>query len=80
MSCCSHSPVPARLTAGTDSLYRWVLEPRSHIGVTANLEGKTNKGYAGLTWTAMLARDVIRAGDGIRLDLPVRAGHRRRQA
>jgi hypothetical protein len=63
------SPVPARLTAGIDPLYRWVLEPRPHIGFTANLEGKTSKGYAGLTWTAMLAQDVLRPGDGIRLDL-----------
>jgi hypothetical protein len=62
------SPVPARLTAGTDLVYRWLLEPRVHVGFTANLEGKTDKGYAGLTWTTMLARDVIRPGDGIRFD------------
>ena len=62
------SPVPARLTARVDPLWRWVLEPRPHLGFTANLEGTTNKGYAGLTWTAMLARDVLRPGDGVRLD------------
>ncbi|WP_380069725.1 acyloxyacyl hydrolase [Dankookia sp. GCM10030260] len=63
------SPVPVRLTAGIDPLWRWVLEPRPHLGFTANLEGKTSKGYAGLTWTTMLARDVLRPGDGIRFDL-----------
>ncbi|TDH61325.1 acyloxyacyl hydrolase [Dankookia rubra] len=63
------SPVPARLTAGLDSVYRWMLEPRVHLGFTANLEGKTSKGYAGLTWTTMLARDVFRPGDGIRFDV-----------
>lgn len=63
------SPVPARLTAGINPLYRWVLEPRPHLGFTANTEGKTSKGYFGLTWTAMLARDVLRPGDGIRFDI-----------
>ena len=63
------SPVPARLTAGLDPLYRWVLEPRPHLGFSANAGGKTSKGYFGLTWTAMLARDVLRPEDGIRLDL-----------
>ena len=63
------SPVPMRLTAGIDPVYRWLLEPRPHLGFTANLDGKTSKGYAGLTWTTMLARDVFRAGDGIRFDI-----------
>jgi hypothetical protein len=63
------SPVPARVTAGLDPLYRWVLEPRPHVGFTANTGGKTSKGYFGLTWTATLARNVLRPGDGIRFDL-----------
>jgi len=63
------SPVPARVTAGLDPLYRWVLEPRPHLGFSANTGGKTNKGYFGLTWTAMLARDLLRPDDGIRLDV-----------
>ena len=62
------SPVPARLTAGLDPRYRWVLEPRPHVGFTANTGGKTSKGYFGLTWTATLARDVLRPGDGVRFD------------
>jgi hypothetical protein len=62
------SPVPARLTAGLDPLYRWVLEPRVHVGFTANTGGNTSKGYFGLTWTVMLARDVLRPGDAIRFD------------
>lgn len=63
------SPVPARLTAGLDPRYRWLLEPRPHLGFSANTDGKTSKGYFGLTWTAMLARDVVREGDGVRFDL-----------
>jgi hypothetical protein len=62
------SPVPASLVAGLDPVYRWALEPRVHLGVTANTGGKTTKGYFGLTWTTMLATDVLRRGDGIRFD------------
>jgi len=62
------SPVPARVVAGIDPLYRWMLEPRLHLGFTANTESKTSKGYLGLTWTTMLWRDVLRPGDGIRFD------------
>ncbi|WP_158291924.1 acyloxyacyl hydrolase [Paracraurococcus ruber] len=62
------TPVPERLTAGLPPLYRWVFEPRPHLGFHANTDGKTSKGYAGLTWTTFLARDVLRRGDGIRFD------------
>jgi len=62
------SPVPAPAVAGIDPLYRWMLEPRLHLGFTANTESKTSKGYLGLTWTTMLWRDVLRPGDGIRFD------------
>lgn len=63
------SIVPARLTVGLDPTYRWLLEPRPHLGFHANTAGKTSKGYFGLTWTTFLARDLVRPGDGIRLDL-----------
>ena len=63
------SPVPAAAVQGTDPLYRWALTPRPHLGFTANTQGYTSKGYFGLTWTAMLARDVLRPGDGIRFDV-----------
>ncbi|WP_149541114.1 acyloxyacyl hydrolase [Siccirubricoccus phaeus] len=62
------SPVPARLTTDMPPLYRWVFQPRVHLGFAANTEGYTSYGYAGLTWTTMLARDVFRRGDGIRFD------------
>lgn len=62
------TPIPARLTADIAPVWRWMLEPRPHLGFTANLEGYTSKGYAGLTWTAMLATDLLRPGDGIRFD------------
>jgi lipid A 3-O-deacylase len=63
------TPVPARLTADLPPLYRWMLEPRVHVGFSANTEGYTSQGYFGLTWTTMLARDVLRPGDGIRFDI-----------
>jgi len=46
-----------------------MLEPRVHLGFSGNTSGYTSYGYAGLTWTTMLTRDVLRPGDGIRLDL-----------
>jgi len=61
--------VPARTVAGMDPTFRWLLEPRPHFGFTANTEDNTSKEYFGLTWTAMLARGVLRPGDGIRFDL-----------
>jgi len=63
------TPVPAAWTADIKPWARWVFEPRVHIGFSANTSGYTSKGYAGLTWTAMLARDVFRAGDAIRGDI-----------
>ena len=62
------SPVPARLTADIDPLYRWALQPRPHLGFMSNTGGKTSKGYFGLTWTAILATEVWRPGDAIRFD------------
>lgn len=62
------SPVPARLTEGLDPLYRWVFQPRPHLGFIANTAGNTSKGYFGLTWTTFLARDLFRPGDGLRFD------------
>jgi hypothetical protein len=61
--------VPAHVVADIDPLFRWVLAPRPHLGFTANTGGTTSKGYFGLTWTTLLARDVLRSGDGIRLDI-----------
>jgi lipid A 3-O-deacylase len=62
------SPVPERWLEGTPNSVRWLLQPRPHIGVSPNLGGFTNKGYFGLTWTTLLARDLLRPGDGLRFD------------
>ncbi|MCB4821020.1 acyloxyacyl hydrolase [Roseicella aerolata] len=61
--------IPAHAVGGIDPLYRWALTPRPHLGFSANTEGKTTKGYFGLTWTTLLARDLLHPGDGIRLDI-----------
>ena len=62
------TPVPWDCVAGIAPEYSWLFTPRPHLGFTANTQGKTNKGYFGLTWTAMISRDVFRPGDGIRFD------------
>src|SRR4051812_39160741 len=54
------SRVPASLTADLPTTYRWMLEPRVHLGFSGNPSGYTSYGYAGLTWTTMLTRDVLR--------------------
>ncbi len=44
---------------------RWLVHPRLHAGVEINTSGATDNAYAGLTWTANLAQDLIRPGDGL---------------
>ena len=44
---------------------QWLLHPRAHAGVEVNVSGYTNQAYAGLTWTALVASDVLRDADGI---------------
>jgi hypothetical protein len=63
------TPVPHTWTAEVARPARWVLEPRPHVGFSANTAGGTSKGYFGLTWTAVVARDLLQRGDGIRFDI-----------
>ena len=44
---------------------QWAVHPRLHLGVEINTAGATNNVYAGLTWTANLAEDLFRPGDGL---------------
>ena len=44
---------------------QWLVHPRLHIGFYFNTSGATDNAYAGLTWTANLAQDLIRPGDGL---------------
>ncbi len=46
-----------------------VFSPRPDIGFEANTAGQTSQFYLGLTWTWVLARDLLRAGDGIDFSL-----------
>jgi lipid A 3-O-deacylase len=62
------NPLPAQWTADIERPWRWLLEPRPHLGFTGNLGNKTSMGYFGLTWTTFVARDALRSGDGIRFD------------
>lgn len=52
-------------TGGGPLWVQWLLHPRAHFGLEPNLNGKTSQLYAGLTWTAILARDTIRMNDGL---------------
>jgi lipid A 3-O-deacylase len=63
------TPVPRGWTRDAAPWLRWSLEPRPHFGFSANTAGYTSQGYFGLTWTAFLRRDLLRPGDGVRVDL-----------
>lgn len=63
------TPVPLAWVEGVSPRWRWLLQPRPHIGFLANTAGHTSAGYLGLTFTAPLAYDVLRPGDAIRFDL-----------
>ncbi|MBD0273402.1 MAG: acyloxyacyl hydrolase [Acetobacteraceae bacterium] len=62
------SPFPRAWAEGLPNRWAWVAAPRVHLGAAPNLGGYTSKVYAGLTWTAALARDVMWAGDALRFD------------
>ncbi|HJU15164.1 MAG TPA: acyloxyacyl hydrolase [Stellaceae bacterium] len=59
------SPVSEAAAAAVPSYLRWLVRPRLHLGFEANTSGYTSQGYFGLTWTWLLAADLLRPGDGI---------------
>lgn len=65
------SPIPADAVAGVAPAFRWLLRPRPNIGGDLNTVGNTSQLYLGLTWTADLADDVWRPGDGVFFDVSV---------
>lgn len=62
-------PSPLPIPAAASPFWAAVLRPRPHLGGTANTAGKTSSLHLGLTWTGFLARDVLRPGDALRLDV-----------
>ncbi len=59
------SPVGEADVASFAPWLRWVLQPRPHLGFSANTLGYTSQFYAGLTWTATLATGLFQADDAI---------------
>jgi lipid A 3-O-deacylase len=62
------SPVGPAAVSGMPDWTRWLLRPRPDVGFYKNFAGYTDQLYAGVTWTADLARDVFRPGDGFFFD------------
>ena len=59
------SPFPDGLGSDLPRWLQWMAHPRPHLGADINTSGATNQLYAGLTWTAVLARELIRPDDGL---------------
>lgn len=59
------SPVGEAAARAVPPYLRWLVRPRLDFGFEANTAGYTSQGYFGLTWTWLLARDLLRPGDGI---------------
>jgi lipid A 3-O-deacylase len=59
------SPVRAATADAAPAYLRWLAQPRPDFGFEANTSGYTSLGYFGLVWTWLLARNLLRPGDGI---------------
>ncbi|MGH7096332.1 MAG: acyloxyacyl hydrolase [Stellaceae bacterium] len=59
------SPVRDAVANTVPFYLRWLIQPRLDFGFEANTAGQTSQGYFGLTWTWLLARNLLRSGDGI---------------
>lgn len=59
------SPVDEAAAQAVPAYLRWLVRPRLDLGFEANTAGDTSQGYFGLTWTWLLARNLLRPGDGI---------------
>ena len=59
------SPVRDAVAQAVPLYLRWLVQPRLDFGFEANTAGYTSLGYFGLTWTWLLARNLLRPGDGV---------------
>src|SRR5207253_650138 len=62
------SPFPDDWGSTWPQWLRWIARPRPHIGGDVNTAGATSQAYLGLTWTAVLARDLLRPEDDLEFD------------
>ncbi len=59
------SPFPDSLGESWPKYLQWIVHPRPHIGADVNTAGATSQAYMGLTWTAVLATNLVRPEDGL---------------
>lgn len=59
------SPVPNSAVSGINPKFRWLLTPRPNVGIDVNTAGNTSQLYFGLTWTAVLFKQVFLPNDHI---------------
>lgn len=59
------SPVREEVAEAVPAYLRWAVRPRLDFGFEANTAGQTSLGYFGLTWTWLLAKNLLRPGDGL---------------
>jgi hypothetical protein len=65
------SPVRDEVASAVPAYLRRLVQPRLDFGFEANTSGYTSLGYFGLTWTWLLARDLLRPGDGVDFSIGV---------
>jgi lipid A 3-O-deacylase len=58
------SPIPDSWAAEVPWYLRFAVQPRPTIGGMINTAGATNQVYFGMTWSWLLASDVLNPGDG----------------
>jgi hypothetical protein len=59
------SPIPDSWATKVPWYLRFAVQPRPTIGGMINTAGATNQIYFGMTWSWLLASDVINSGDGL---------------
>jgi lipid A 3-O-deacylase len=57
------SPVSDTALNDVGRSWRWLLQPRPHLGASVNTAGATSQIYFGITDTAVLARSAVLPGD-----------------
>ncbi|HZU89798.1 MAG TPA: acyloxyacyl hydrolase [Stellaceae bacterium] len=63
------SPVRDEAVSAVPPALRWLVQPRLNLGFEANTGDYTDQGYFGLTWTRLVARDLLRPADGLEVSI-----------
>jgi lipid A 3-O-deacylase len=62
------SPLPQDFGASWPLGTQWIARPRPSLGIDANSAGATSQIYAGLTWTSLMAWDILSEQDRLEFD------------